>query len=99
MKDPSKVPSKVETTPVDDSVLETLLAEPKLQSNWKRLGAALEVNANRLNYFYRCYLYQNDYEKGKAMFHEWKQTAGDNATKENLQKALKLAGIKINLPP
>ena len=33
------------------------------------------------------------------MFHEWKQTAGDNATKENLQKALKLAEITISFPP
>lgn len=53
----------------------------------------------RLNYFGKCYLYKTDYERGKAMFDEWKGTAGDNATKENLQKALKLAEIKISLPP
>ena len=90
----------METTPVDDLLIETLLArEPKLQSDWKRLGAALGVEARRLNYFGRCYLYKTDYERVKAMFYEWKGTAGDNATKENLQKALKLARIKISLPP
>ena len=33
------------------------------------------------------------------MFHEWKQTARDNATMENLRKALKLAQITISFPP
>lgn len=91
----------METTPVDDSLLESLLADPKLRSGgWKRLGVALRVEANRLKYFDRCNKrYENDYKKGKAMFDEWKKTAGNNATKENLQKALQEAGIEISFPP
>lgn len=43
-------------------------------------------------------MYDSDYKKGKAMFNEWKQKAGNNATKENLKKALEKVGIEISLP-
>lgn len=86
------------TTPVDNKLLKTL-AE-KLGSQWKTLGTALGITPERLkNIQGRDKNYPNNYAKGKAMLDEWKKTAGNNATKENLQKALEEAGIKISPLP
>ena len=91
-KDPSKDPSKV---PVDDSLLQTVASQ--LHSQWRALGVTLKIDDKRRKHIAGNRNYKNDYERGMAMFDEWKKKAGNAATKENLQKALKEAGIKISL--
>ena len=88
----AKVPSRMETTPIDDELLQTLAFN--LHSSWRTLGKALKVNPQRINVINNNY--NNYYEKGMAMFEEWKKTPGDNVTKENLQKALEEAEIDLS---
>ena len=90
-KDPSKEPSKV---PVDDSLLQSVALQ--LHSQWRTLCVTLEIDDKRRNHIAGYKNYKNDYERGMAMFDDWKKKAGNAATKENLQKALKKAGIKIS---
>ena len=90
-KDPSKDPSKV---PADDSLLHTVALQ--LHSRWRTLGLTLEIDDKIRNRIAGHRNYKNDYERGMAMFDEWKKKAGNAATKENLQKALKKAGITIS---
>ena len=86
------------TTPVDDDLLKTL-AE-KLESKWKTFGAALGITTQRLkNIQGSNKSYPNNYAKAKAMLDGWKKTAGNNATKENLQKTLGEVGIEFSLQP
>ena len=87
----------MDTTPVDDELLQAVAK--KLHSRWKTLSTYLGINADRLkNIEGRNKSNPNNYRKGMAMLNEWKETAGNNATKENLQNALMLAGITTCLP-
>lgn len=78
----------METTPVDDSLIETLLSASKLQSEWRALGTVLGIQKERLDYLGKTKMYKDDYARAKRVFDYWKEKP-DNATKENLQKALK----------
>ena len=79
----------MDSTPVDDELLKTVAK--KLHSRCRTLGKILGIQEERLKNIQDRY--KESYLKAMAVLYEWKETAGNNATKENLQNALKTGGI------